>query len=133
MIDKVLEGFCEKHLPPAQYGALTLAYIGDCVYELYVRSHLISDRVHKVNELHKTATKYVCAGAQAALFHRIEGLLTDEELDIFRRGRNTKSQVPKNADMQDYRAATGMEALIGYLYLQGETERMTALLAHIFD
>ena len=86
-----------------------------------------------MNELHKTATKYVCAGAQAALFHRIEGLLTDEELDIFRRGRNTKSQVPKNADMQDYRAATGMEALIGYLYLQGETERMTALLAHIFD
>lgn len=133
MIDKVLEEFCEKHLPPAQYGALTLAYIGDCVYELYVRSRLISEKDRKVNELHKTATKYVCAGAQAAFFHRIEGLLTEDEMLAFKRGRNTKSQVPKNADVKDYRTATGVEALFGYLYLNGETDRMKELLIHIFD
>lgn len=133
MIEKILEEFADSSLPPAQYGALTLAYIGDCVYELYVRSRLICDRDHKVNALHKQATKYVCAGAQAAFFYRVKELLTDEEMEIFRRGRNTKSHVPKNAEMKDYRMATGVEALIGYLYLKGETDRLLALLRHIFD
>ena len=119
-------------LSPNEYSALTLAYIGDCVYELYVRSHLISDVNKNVNNLHLSATKYVCAAAQAEFFRKIEGILTNDEITVYKRGRNTKSHVPKNADMSDYRSATGVETLIGYLYIAGDTDRIDELLAHIW-
>lgn len=105
---------------------LVLAYIGDTVYETYIREYLIKKNINKkVNELHKTAIKYVKAKAQASIIHEIESQLTEEELRIFKRGRNQKSNTsPKNADIVDYKHATGFEALIGYLYLGNESERL---------
>lgn len=132
MLDEILESLGGAKLRPGQYSALTLAYVGDCVYELYVRSYLIKDANRNVNELHKTATRFVCCGAQSEFYHKIEDKLTEEETAVFKRGRNTKSHVPKNADMSDYRNATGVEALIGHLYLNGEHSRITELLQYIF-
>ncbi|MEG2583477.1 MAG: ribonuclease III domain-containing protein, partial [Oscillospiraceae bacterium] len=126
------KSFDIQKTPPEQYSALPLAYIGDCVYELYVRSYLVKDANNNVNDLHKKATRFVCCKAQSEFFHKIEGILSEKELSIFKRGRNTKSQVPKNASMSDYRNATGVETLIGFLYLSGETDRITELLKHIF-
>lgn len=133
MLDKIIEDMDGALLPPSQYSALTLAYIGDCIYELYVRTYLLRDANRNVNALHTAATRYVRCSAQAAFYRRIADSLTDAELAVFRRGRNTKSHVPKNAEMKDYRDATGVEALLGYLYLNHEYERITALLKHIFD
>lgn len=122
---------CEM-LPPERYSALTLAYIGDCVYELFIRTHLLEGANQNVNYLHKTAINYVCCKAQAKFFHKIKGLLTDEEQAVYKRGRNTKSHVPKNSEMNDYRIATGVEALIGHLYIKGENERISELMQYAF-
>lgn len=132
MIEYILKNIGGEMLSAEQYSPLTLAYIGDCVYELYVRTYLIKDANHNVNKLHKSATKYVCCKAQAELYRKIENMLTDVELAVYKRGRNTKSHVPKNSEMKDYRIATGIEALIGYLYIKGENERICELLKHIF-
>lgn len=132
MIEYILKNIGGEMLSAEQYSPLTLAYIGDCVYELYVRTYLIKDANHNVNKLHKSATKYVCCKAQAELYRKIENMLTDAELAVYKRGRNTKSHVPKNSEMKDYRIATGVEALIGYLYIKGENERICELLKYIF-
>lgn len=118
---------------PNEYSALTLAYLGDCVYEMYVRSHLTKDGNHKVNELHKAATKFVCARAQAEFYHKIEDILTQDEDAAFKRGRNTKSHPPKNADMSDYKIATGIETLLGYLYILGRVERISEIMNYLFE
>ncbi len=120
-----------KNVVPKQYSALTLAYIGDCVFELYTRTYLIAERDYPVKQLHKSATKFVRASAQAEYFRKIEGILTEEEQAIFHRGRNANSKPPKNADMIDYKIATGVEALIGYTYLKGDTARLMELLGYI--
>ncbi len=129
MIESILKNLGGEMPKAEQYSPLTLAYIGDCVYELYVRTYLIKDANHNVNKLHKTATKYVCCKHQAEFFYKIERMLTDEELAVFKRGRNTKSHVPKNSEMKDYRIATGIEALIGYLYLKKQNERICELMS----
>ena len=105
---------------------LVLAYLGDTVYESYVREYLIRKNVNKrVNDLHKTAIKYSNAKAQASIIHNMVDEFTEEETRIYKRGRNQKSHTsPKNADMIDYKYATGFEALIGYLYLGEEKERL---------
>lgn len=105
---------------------LVLAYIGDTVYETQIREYLITKNINKkVNDLHKSAVKYVKAKAQASIMHEIEAQLTEEELRIYKRGRNQKSHTsPKNADMIDYKQATGFEALVGYLHLGNEHERL---------
>lgn len=105
---------------------LVLAYLGDTVYESYIREYLIKqNNQRKVNDLHKRAIKYVKAKAQADIIHEIEKDLTDEERRIYKRGRNQKSNTsPKNADIIDYKHATGFEALIGYLYLNNESDRL---------
>ena len=105
---------------------LVLAYLGDTVYESYVREYLIRKNINKkVNDLHKSAIKYVNAKAQATVIHAIEEELTEDEERIYKRGRNQKSHTsPKNADIIDYKHATGFEALIGYLYLGKEIERL---------
>ena len=131
-----MEDFLEKlkdtgEFLPNKYSSLTLAYIGDCVYELYVRMYLIKDGDRKMKELHRAAIGYVRASAQAEYFRRIEGILTEEEAAVFRRGRNTSSHPPKNADMIDYKMATGVEALIGYTYLKGDTQRLLYLLDYV--
>lgn len=112
-------------LPP-----LVLAYLGDAVYELLVREWLIRNRRVPVAKLHLAAARLVCAAGQAAALQRIADLLTDQEHDVVRRARNTKSSVPRNADVSAYRYATGFEALIGYLYAAGETARLLEL-AHV--
>ena len=105
---------------------LVLAYLGDTVYESYIREHLIRQNMNrKVNNLHKLAIQYSKAKAQATIIHEIENELTEEDMKIFKRGRNQKSHTaPKNADIIDYKYATGFEALIGYLYLSEDKERL---------
>ena len=105
---------------------LVLAYLGDTVYESYIREHLIRQNINrKVNNLHKIAIQYSKAKAQATIIHELEDELTEEEMKIFKRGRNQKSHTaPKNADIIDYKYATGFEALIGYLYLSEDKERL---------
>lgn len=104
---------------------LQLAYIGDAIYELLIRTYLLSRKNISVNELHKEAVKYVKAKAQANIVHNLQEKLTDEEWSVIKRGRNAKSgSAPKNADLIDYKYATGFEALMGYLYLMGNDERI---------
>lgn len=106
------------------YSALTLAYLGDAVYEIIIRTLIVEEQPGRVKSLHKHSSRLVNARAQAKLLNSVLDSLSDEELSIYKRGRNTKSHsVAKNADIHDYRVATGFEALIGYLYLNGEMER----------
>lgn len=111
-----------------QYSPLVLAYIGDAVYELYVRRRIIEDNNIQVDKLHKMAVSIVKSSAQANSFHKIESMLTEEEIAVFKRGRNAKSSVPKNSDMSEYKIATGLEALIGYIYLLGDTNRLDEIM-----
>ena len=117
------------HKAPAQLPILNLAYIGDTVFDLYVRTMLVSDVDARVHELHLMSAKHVCAGGQAQAFRRIEPMLSEEELGIYKRGRNSHmGTVAKNASIADYRTATGLEALIGYLFLCGKDDRLTELM-----
>lgn len=112
-----------------EYSPLVLAYIGDVVYELMIRTALVKTRHCQVEKLHKYASRLVKASAQAELIEQILPLLTEEEEHVYKRGRNAKSYTKaKNATMIDYRKATGMEALTGYLYLKKDTQRMTDLI-----
>lgn len=113
---------------------LTLAFLGDSVYEMFVRTKILAGGNRPANELHKIAIGYVKAKAQADAAHKILDMLSSDELTIYKRGRNTNIHtVPKNADMADYRHATGLETLIGYLYLKGEEERLLQILNLAFD
>ena len=117
---------------PTQLPSLTLAYIGDGVYELYVRNSLIEKGHVRVQNLHKEAIKRVNATLQARLLERIEGQLTETERAVARRGRNAKSgHVPKNTEVTEYRKSTGLETLIGYLFLKGEFSRIDEFLSQI--
>ncbi len=108
---------------------LTWAYIGDCVYELYVRTKLINETKLKPHELHIEAIKHVKAQAQAETLKRIYENLSEKEKDIVRRGRNAENHhLPKNANVQDYMYSTAFEALIGYLYLTRQNERLKEIL-----
>ena len=110
------------------YSPLTLAYIGDGVYELIIRTILVKKGNCPVNRLHKKASSLVKAGAQSAIMEVLEEELTPEELSVYRRGRNAHSPtMAKHATMADYRRATGFEALMGYLYLKEDYTRMLTL------
>ena len=110
------------------YSPLTLAYIGDGVYELIIRTILVKKGNCPVNRLHKKASSLVKAGEQSAIMEVIEEELTPEELSVYRRGRNAHSPtMAKHATMADYRRATGFEALMGYLYLKEDYTRMLTL------
>lgn len=122
-----------KKVPPAQYSPLALAYLGDCVYELFVRTYLLKDANFPVQKLHKSAIKLVNAKAQSDLYQKIKDVLTEEETAVYKRGRNTNSHPPKNQDLVDYKSATGVEALIGYLYLKGESDRILELLRYLIE
>lgn len=111
------------------YSALTLAYLGDAVYEIIIRTLIVENHLGKVKSLHKQSSRPVNAKAQATLMASIQESLTEQEASIYKRGRNTKSHsVAKNAEIQDYRIATGFETLMGYLYLNGEMERCLQLI-----
>ena len=110
------------------YSPLTLAYIGDAIYELVIRTILVEKGNTQVNKLHQRASKLVKASAQSEIIEKLKPYLTEEEMGIFKRGRNAKSfTMAKNASMSDYRRATGFEALMGYLYLTEQWDRMLDL------
>ena len=113
----------------SQYGALALAYMGDCVYEIKIREFLMRQANMPVNMLHRKAKGYVSAAAQSGFADRILPLLNEEEEAIFHRGRNAKPHTtPKNMSLSDYKKATGLEALFGYLYLSGKPARIDELM-----
>ena len=108
--------------------SLGLAHLGDSVFEVMVRSWLVLHGKAKAKDLHRATVRYVAAPAQAAAVERLLPLLTQEEADVYRRGRNTAPHsVPRAASRGEYQAATGLEALFGWLYLQGRTERLNEL------
>ncbi|MBQ8605285.1 MAG: Mini-ribonuclease 3 [Clostridia bacterium] len=110
------------------YGSLSLAYVGDAVYEILVREHILSKGITVNGQMHLAAKRYVSAAAQCELLSKLTEFLTEDELGVVRRGRNAKSHShPKNADLADYHSATAFEALFGYLYLAKDTERISEL------
>lgn len=117
-----------------EYSPLVLAYIGDAVYEVVIRTLILNRGNTQVNKMHKRASELVKAETQAGFYKLLEARLTPEEQSVYRRGRNAKSAtMPKHATMRDYRMATGFEALIGYLYLTEQMERMAELLGAGLD
>ena len=114
--------------------SLGLAHLGDSVFEVMVRSWLCLRGKAKAKDLHRATVAYVAAPAQATRFERIRSVLTQEEEEVFRRGRNTAPHsVPKAASRGEYQTATGLEALFGWLYLQGRTERLNELFSLMME
>ena len=110
------------------YSPLTLAYIGDCIYDVVIRTIVVGRGNTAAANLHKKTVKFVNAGTQAQMIEALQEFLTEEEQAVYRRGRNAKSYTTaKNATVIDYRKATGMEALLGYLYLQDKMDRVIEL------
>lgn len=117
-----------------QMSPLTWAYVGDAVYELYVRYYLVDNTNLKPNNLHKEAIKYVKAKAQAEILYKLQDYLTEEEQDIVRRARNTQNHhLPKNANVQEYMYATALEGLIGYLCLTKQNDRLDEIFKIILN
>lgn len=113
---------------------LALAFVGDSVYELFVRCKILSGGCRPAGELHKIAVGYVKAKAQSTAMHALKSSLSEEELGAYKRGRNTNIHtVPKNADMNDYRQATGLECLVGYLFVTGQNERLDEILEFAYS
>ncbi len=121
--------FYNGGINPRDYNPLALAYIGDTVYDLYVRTKVVEKGNKHVTQMHKESVRFVKAHSQAVSMYALEPHLTEEEMRIFKWGRNAKSNtVPKNADVTEYRTATGFETLIGYLYLNSDSERLEKLI-----
>ena len=122
-----------KKIDADSLSSLALAFVGDAVFNLFVRTMLVGSG-KKVKELHIDATKYVKASAQAQILRKLEDKLTDKEKHIVRTARNAKvNTVPKNADIMDYHYSTGFEALLGYLYLTGQKNRLEEILMTSFE
>lgn len=122
------EMFGLRDVDVREYSPLTLAYIGDAVYDLIIRSLVINGGNQPVQKLHKRTCFYVQASAQSRMMRKLQECLTEEEHGIYKRGRNAKSVSPaKNQSVTDYRRATGFEALLGYLYLKKDWKRMLEL------
>ncbi|MBQ6695865.1 MAG: ribonuclease III [Lachnospiraceae bacterium] len=128
LLEQIKKEFECKEVDVRAYSPLTLAYIGDAVYDLVIRTVVVERANRAANELHKRAVKFVQAGTQAAMITALQEILTEDELAVFKRGRNAKSNTSaKNASITDYRKATGFEALIGFLYLTNQTDRLLFL------
>ena len=122
------EVFQMKEVDVHSYSPLTLAYIGDSIYDLIIKSLVINQGNRQVNKLHKETSMYVQASTQSLMMRAMQEELTEEEHAVYKRGRNAKSVSPaKNQSITDYRRATGFEALLGYLYLKKEWNRMLDL------
>jgi ribonuclease-3 family protein len=122
----------QKH--KIMYSPSQLAYVGDAVYELLVRSHVIQNHDINVNKMHRLSIRFVKANAQAYFVDKLEEELSEEEKKIVKRGRNAKiTSSPKNAELMDYRYATGFEALFGYLYLNNEIKRLMQLFSRVVE
>ena len=133
LLEQIQQKFLLKQMPAKEYSPLVLAYIGDGIYDMIVRTIFVSYGNTQVDKLNKQASNVCRASSQAAIAFAIAPLLTEEETSAYRRGRNARSFTKaKNATMSDYRHATGLEALCGYLYLYGEMERLLDLLSEGF-
>ena len=129
LYSKIKEEYGLLDVNPNELAPLILAHIGDAIYEVVIRTITLSKGNRAIEKVHKDATKYVNAKAQADIIEKLQPILTEEELNIYKRGRNAKSNTKaKNASINDYRKATGFEALMGYLYLSNKTERMLDLI-----
>jgi ribonuclease III family protein len=129
ILDAIKQRFACEEVDIRTYSPLTLAYIGDAIYDLVIRTIVVERGNRSANNLHKKTVKYVNARVQAQIIDALESELTDEEEAVYHRGRNAKSYTSaKNASIIEYRKATGLEALCGYLYLQGKQERMLELI-----
>ena len=129
-----MERFLEIPCNPKDLSPLPLAFVGDCVFELFVREKLVCNANCPVNTLHRQAVEQVRCQAQAADCAVLAPILTEEEAAVLRRGRNSHTNhVPKNASPADYHAATGLESLFGYLYLQGRLDRLRELFAALLN
>lgn len=114
-----------------EVGSLALAYLGDAVLEIYIRDYVISQGKTKIDQLHKYAVKFVSAKAQSKIYDSIQSILSEEEKVIIKKGRNTKKNIPKNVEMVDYRKSTGVEALLGHLFLKHKNERIKELVEYM--
>lgn len=128
LVRQLKKEFGCKEVDIRTYSPLALAYIGDSIYDVIIRTVVVERGNQSAKKLHRTAVRYVNAGTQARMAEALQEMLTEEEEDVYRRGRNTKSNsTAKNASVTDYRKATGLEALLGYLYLQDRTDRAVEL------
>ncbi len=134
ILNAIRQEFECKEVDIRAYSPLTLAYIGDAIYDLIIRTIVVERANRPANKLHKTVVRYVNAGTQAQMIMALEEELTEEEKAVYHRGRNAKSYTSaKNASIADYRKATGLEALFGYLYLQGKMDRLLMLVRLAFE
>ncbi len=118
------KGKAQAEIKVGELSPLIWAYVGDGVYELFIRTFLVFNKRRKVHEIHDEAVKYVNSSAQSAIVHAIEPFLDEEEKFIVIKGRNTKSNLPRSSNAVEYRYSTGLEALIGHLYLEGKLDRL---------
>lgn len=129
ILEAIKQDFDCKEMDIRTYSPLALAYIGDAIYDLVIRTIVVERGNSSANRLHRKTVAYVNARVQARMIDALEEELTEEEMAVYHRGRNAKSYTSaKNASIIEYRKATGMEALCGYLYLQGRQERMLYLI-----
>lgn len=134
ILDAIKRDFDCKEVDIRTYSPLTLAYIGDAIYDLVIRTIVVERGNMSANNLHKKTVAYVNARVQAKMIDALESELTEEEAAVYHRGRNAKSYTAaKNASVIEYRKATGLEALCGYLYLQGQQERMLFLIREAIE
>lgn len=117
-----------------QINILTLAYLGDCIHDLFVRSHICTDgRDERISLIHKQAVQYVSANAQADCLDNMIDELSQTEMSVYKRGRNSKSMPTKNTDKAHYCKATGLEAVLGYLYVSGQDKRLLYILNKCYN
>ena len=134
ILEEIRKKFDCKDVDIRTYSPLTLAYIGDAVYDLVIRSVIVGRSNKSPDKLHKTVIRYVNAKTQAQMIMVLEDELSEEETAVYHRGRNAKSYTTaKNASVADYRKATGLEALFGYLYLKDDMDRLLSLICLAFD
>lgn len=128
LLDKIKKTFDCDNVDVRTYSPLTLAFMGDCVFEIVIRSIVVERGNRQAGSLHKAKTAVVNAKVQARMIEALMEELTEEERAVYKRGRNAKPHtVAKNASVNDYRKATGLEALFGYLYLNGQEDRILEL------
>lgn len=128
LLDKIKDTFELEGEDVNTYSPLTLAFLGDCVYDLIIRTKLLEEGNRPVNTLHKQKSNLVRAEKQAEMADAMKEMLSEEEYEIYKRGRNAKTvSHAKNAGLSDYHKATGFECLLGYLYLQGNVDRILEL------
>ena len=128
-----MERLFNEACDPKQLSPLTLAFVGDAAFELFVRERLVCLANCPVKKLHQNAVAQVRCQAQAKFMELLMPILTEEEIAVFKRGRNANTYIPKNAEPADYHAATGFEAMFGYLYLKGEIDRLRQLFSIICE